>query len=116
VSVLRRLERDPAEGPQTIAAIRNLERARRARAASLLAESRRNLAAPPATSTTTAADLTARNFYTGAGLETPQQDVPHRLPLATVNANTPQPLSPPPKPAPISEVLRDLYEEEKKTA
>jgi len=117
VSVLRRLERDPAEGPQTIAAIRNLERARRARAASLLAESRRNLAAPPATTAaaTTAADLTARNFYTGAGLETPP-DVPHRLPLTTANANTPQPLSPPPKPAPISEVLRDLYEEEKKTA
>ncbi len=60
VSVLRRLERDPAEGPQTMAAIRNLERARRARAASLLEESRRNLAA------TTAAERAAaatRHLY-----------------------------------------------------
>jgi hypothetical protein len=110
VSVLRRLEREPAEGPQTIAAIRNLERTRRARAASLLEESRHLNAAPP--------NLTARNFYTGAAASvTTPQDAPHRLPLVAANANTPpQPLSPPPQPAPISEVLRDLYEEEKKTA
>ncbi|HEY9284293.1 MAG TPA: hypothetical protein VIP46_12635, partial [Pyrinomonadaceae bacterium] len=37
VSVLRRLEREPAEGPQTIAAVRSLERLRRARSAALLA-------------------------------------------------------------------------------
>jgi len=112
VSVLRRLERDPAEGPQTVAAIRNLERARRARAASLLEESRRLSGAPA----TAAADLTARNPYTGAAHVPPPPDALHRLPLAAAHVQTPQPLSPPPKPAPISEVLRDLYEEEKKTA
>ncbi|HEX8129766.1 MAG TPA: hypothetical protein VF527_11750 [Pyrinomonadaceae bacterium] len=112
VSVLRRLERDPAEGPQTVAAIRNLERARRTRAASLLEESRHLNAVPAAA----AANLSAHNLYSGASSTTPP-DAPHRLPLAaTTHASTPQPLSPPPKPAPISEVLRDLYEEEKKTA
>ncbi|MDQ1612546.1 MAG: hypothetical protein QOG00_2477 [Pyrinomonadaceae bacterium] len=114
VSVLRRLERDPAEGPQTVAAVRKLERTRRAHAAALLEESRRHLNAVPAT----AANLTAYNSYTGASYvtQTSPQEAPHRLPLAAeARANTP-PLSPPPKPAPISEVLRDLYEEEKKTA
>ncbi|MCA1567139.1 MAG: hypothetical protein LC803_16100 [Acidobacteria bacterium] len=117
VSVLRRLERDPAEGPQTIGAIRNLERARRARAASMLEESRHLNAA---LANSVPASVTARNLYAGAASPPPSQDAPHRLPLAAANANTPppqqQPLSPPPKPAPISEVLRDLYEEEKKTA
>ncbi|HEX9919094.1 MAG TPA: hypothetical protein VGA87_08005, partial [Pyrinomonadaceae bacterium] len=111
-SVLRRLERDPSEGPQTIVAIRNLERARRARAASMLEESRHLNAAP---ANAAASNLTARNPYMGV-TATPPQDAPHRLPLATANAHTSQPLSPPTKPAPISEVLRDLYEEEKKTA
>src|SRR4028119_489789 len=41
VRVLRRLERDPSEGPQTLAAVRNLERTRRAHVASLLEESRK---------------------------------------------------------------------------
>ena len=40
VRILRKLEREPAEAPQTTAAIRALERARRHRAAVLLAESR----------------------------------------------------------------------------
>lgn len=122
VSVLRRLERDPAEGPQTVAAVRNLERSRRARAASMLEESRRFNAAPAAAAAASpAAKLAARNFYAGApdaAAATTPQDAPHRLPLAAeARANTTPPLSaPPPKPAPISEVLRDLYEEEKKTA
>ncbi len=52
VRILRKLEREPAEAPQTMAAIRALERSRRNRAASLLEESRRKLkelaaAAPP---------------------------------------------------------------------
>ncbi|HEY1404369.1 MAG TPA: hypothetical protein VGB05_09605, partial [Pyrinomonadaceae bacterium] len=64
-----------------------------------------------------ASNLVTRNPYTGAtSVTATSQDAPHRLPLAATNANSPQPLSPPPKPAPISEVLRDLYEEEKKTA
>lgn len=40
VRILRKLEREPAEAPQTTAAIRALERARRHRAAVLLGESR----------------------------------------------------------------------------
>lgn len=40
VQTLRRLEREPAEAPQTMAAMRSLERARRARAKDMLAESR----------------------------------------------------------------------------
>lgn len=40
VRILRKLEREPAEAPQTTAAIRALERSRRHRAAVLLAESR----------------------------------------------------------------------------
>jgi hypothetical protein len=108
VRVLRSLERDPSEGPQTLAAVRNLERTRRAHVASLLEESRKLHAAP--------APETAerRDSYRGAAHANPQ-DTPLRLPLAA-NTNAPHPLSPPPKPAPIAEVLRDLYEEEKKTA
>jgi hypothetical protein len=43
VRILRKLEREPAEAPQTSAAIRALERARRHRAAVLLQESREKL-------------------------------------------------------------------------
>src|ERR671939_722296 len=43
VHILRKLEREPAEAPQTMAAIRSLDRARRNRAATLLAESRERL-------------------------------------------------------------------------
>jgi hypothetical protein len=109
VRVLRRLERDPSEGPQTLAAVRNLERTRRAQAASLLEESRKLNVAPALD-----AHTTARDSYRDTA-HTTSKDAPLRLPLAA-NTNAPHPLSPPPKPAPISEVLRDLYEEEKKTA
>lgn len=44
VRVLRRIEREPADAPQTSAAIRALERARKLRAATLLAESREKIA------------------------------------------------------------------------
>lgn len=43
VRILRKLEREPAEAPQTTAAIRALERARRHRAAILLTESRQKI-------------------------------------------------------------------------
>jgi hypothetical protein len=105
VSVLRRLEREPADGPQTIAAVRSLERIRRTRAAALLAESRLGVARPhPA-----AQPETARERLTPP---TPFDLGAARLPHATA-AN---PTTPPTQPAPIAEVLRDLYEEEKKTA
>jgi hypothetical protein len=115
VRVLRRLERDPSEGPQTLAAVRNLERTRRARIATLLEESRKLNVAPALDNTTAAAAAAARDSYPSAAHAATHADAPLRLPLAA-NTNAPHPLSPPVKPAPISEVLRDLYEEEKKTA
>ena len=87
VEVLRRIEREPAEAPQTMAAIRSLERARRTRAA-----------AP-----SVAAELPAQNGGE-KGLHT-LQGKRHAPPSAT-----------PSVPPPIAEVLRDVYEEEKKTA
>src|SRR5437868_11118292 len=48
VNVLRRLEHEPADGPQTLAAIRALERTRRTRAAQMLADSRAHLSQTPA--------------------------------------------------------------------
>src|ERR671929_677751 len=45
VEVLRRVEREPTEAPQTMAAIRGLERARRSRASAMLDESRARLRA-----------------------------------------------------------------------
>jgi len=100
VEVLRRIEREPAEAPQTMAAIRSLERARRTRAAAMLDESRARLgAAAPSV----AAELPAQNGGE-KGLHT-LQGKRHAPPSAT-----------PSVPPPIAEVLRDVYEEEKKTA
>jgi len=108
VSVLRRLEREPAEGPQTMAAIRNLERARRARAATLLAESRQRLSeivhAPHAISPPQRAASAPPHDQLLRGA------IPSAIALPSSSA------APPTMPPPIAEVLRDLYEEEKKTA
>jgi hypothetical protein len=101
VEVLRRIEREPAEAPQTMAAIRSLERARRTRAAAMLEESRARLhAAAPSV----AAELHAQNG---------QEKVLH-----TLKGQRPAgpPTVTPTVPPPIAEVLRDVYEEEKKTA
>ncbi|HWS89904.1 MAG TPA: hypothetical protein VN282_23250 [Pyrinomonadaceae bacterium] len=102
VDVLRRIEREPAEAPQTTAAMRSLERARRARAAAMLEESRARLASgrqqaaiPPAA--THRPEELGLHHLTG------------KRPLAPP---TPTPVVP----QPIAEVLRDLYDEEKKTA
>ena len=104
VSVLRRLEHEPAEGPQTLAAIRSLERTRRTRAAQMLADARAQL-------TRTHAALPQAQQLPSAA--TPLHDASARL---TFN-NTPQAQAEPPTtPPPIAEVLRDVYEEEKKTA
>jgi hypothetical protein len=116
VHILRKLEREPAEAPQTMAAIRNLERTRRTRAALLLAESRERVVTKNALSpaTNTSANLTtnkaqpetsrAPDLSTHTAQETGHKPTPVR------RQNT---HSPPP---PIAEVLRDVYEEEKKTA
>jgi len=107
VSVLRRLEREPAEGPQTMAAIRNLERARRARAATLLAESRQRL---------------SENVHTPHAIPAQRaaSATPHdqllRGVIPSAVASPSSPAATPTMPPPIAEVLRDLYEEEKKTA
>ena len=100
VEVLRRIEREPAEAPQTMAAIRSLERARRTRAAAMLGESRTRLAAPAPSA---AAELPA-----------PHGEEKGPYPLAG-KRQTP-PTAAPSVPPPIAEVLRDVYEEEKKTA
>lgn len=109
VEVLRRIERDPSEAPQTMAAIRNLERARRTRAEAMLEQSRLRLgegAARGSLHAATAAHNTPKNedvsLSSFAGKNRP-----------AATSTSPTSMSPP---QPITEVLRDLYEEEKKTA
>ncbi len=104
VSVLRRLEHEPADGPQTIAAIRSLERARRTHAAALLADSRAQLIH-------TQAALPHAGPQPGTTSAQARHDATVRL---AFNASQPTPA--PTMPPPIADVLRDVYEEEKKTA
>lgn len=96
VQILRRLEREPSEAPLTMAAIRGLERQRRTRAASYLEESRAHLSE----------GTTHHAVHAG------REQRPGLSPVA----NLVQPAAPPTAPPPISDVLRDVYEEEKKTA
>jgi nitrogen fixation-related uncharacterized protein len=102
VHILRKLEREPAEGPQTMAAIRSLERARRLHAASLLNESRERLKMIPTLelhpSSQNASEQFASNGDGFAKNQTGRIAGSH------------------PVPAPIADVLRDVWEEEKKTA
>ncbi|HST52267.1 MAG TPA: hypothetical protein VLJ61_09695 [Pyrinomonadaceae bacterium] len=100
VEVLRRIEREPTEAPQTMAAIRSLERARRVRAAAMLEESRGQLRNAPQGEIAAAA--TARRAEEKS--------------LHTLSGKRQTPAPAPPMPPPISDVLRDVYEEEKKTA
>ena len=109
VQVLRRLEREPAEAPQTMAAIRSLDRARRTRAAAMLEESRRHLevlaANPALPHTVSIAKESGASRYKNQNTRHPA--------LAPA---PPAPAPTPPMPPPITEVLHDLYEEEKRTA
>ena len=99
VSILRKLEREPAEAPQTMAAIRSLDRLRRGRASFLLADSREHVKADGA--------LSARP----TPVHVPEQASSSKdSSVRSLNAQ------PPSTPPPITEVLRDLYAEEKKTA
>ena len=100
VHILRKLEREPAVAPQTMAAIRSLDRARHNRAAFMLAESRERLNL--VTALNPAADASATSRQSPADAATQAESQRRHSTLA-----------PPP---PIAEVLRDLYEEEKKTA
>jgi tetratricopeptide (TPR) repeat protein len=91
VAMLRRLEYQPANEPQTLAAIRSLERARQKNAGRMLLESRAQLdiaVVKAATQETTVAQPAPEPF-------------PASAPLSSISA-----------PPPISTVLRDVYQEE----
>ncbi|MGI8655277.1 MAG: hypothetical protein ACR2LC_08680 [Pyrinomonadaceae bacterium] len=106
VRLLRKLEREPAEAPQTMVAVRSLERARRNRAADLLAQSREKLnAAAPQTSTHLKAAPPQPALFADVLKD---NVITHASNTAVRDQNTPPPPS-------ITEVLRDVYEE-KKTA
>ena len=107
VNVLRRLEHEPGDGPQTLAAIRSLERARRTRAAQMLAEARARL------NGTQPAALPHAEPRPLTSTSKPLHEATARLPFT---AHQPPAPAPPSTPPPIAEVLRDVYEEEQKTA
>lgn len=98
VETLRRIEREPHMAPQTLAAVRNLERARRKHAADLLADSRDRLQVPGASGETKPQAVIAETARA--------EDSRKGKPLSLITA-----------PPPISEVLREVYpSEDKKTA
>ncbi len=103
VHILRKLEREPAEAPQTMAAIRSLERTRRSQGAAMLNASRECLNIIPALG---AAARNALPENLAHDLETQERH-------ANGNGKPQNAVAPPP---PIADVLRDVYEEEKKTA
>jgi tetratricopeptide (TPR) repeat protein len=91
VTMLRRLEQHPAAEPQTLAAVRNLERLRQRNAARLLVESRKVLETTAPPSKTTEPPVQERKEETFAA----------SAPLSSISA-----------PPPITTVLHDLYQEE----
>lgn len=91
VMMLRRLEQNPATEPQTLSAIRNLERARQKHAGRMLLESRQELDKLP---------VTAPAPETPVAQPEPQP-FSASTPLSSISA-----------PPPISTVLRDVYQEE----
>lgn len=104
VGVLRKIEREPAMAPHAMAAVRSLERARRARATSLLAESRERLSV--------AAALTAASHAANATSHETSAAPDNHTPKAAASGSALTNVSR----IPITEVLRNVYEEEKKTA
>jgi len=101
VEILRKLERSPAEGPQTIAAIRNLDRERRVNAASMLEQCRAASSVEPVRKNLPIPGESAEDVLCSAEVEQKPKLQPRVL------TSTP--------PQPIADVLRDIYEE-KKTA
>lgn len=91
VMMLRRLEQHPATEPQTLAAVRNLERARQRNAAKLLTESCNELGAIVA----------AAKIAAPAVQQPREQTFAASAPLSSISA-----------PPPITSVLRDIYKEE----
>ena len=102
VQILRKLEREPAVAPQTMAAIRSLDRIRHNRAAFMLAESRERLNLINTLNPASAID--AASSHASDGNDSAMKRA------ASLRQGTHA------APPPIAEVLRDLYEEEKKTA
>jgi hypothetical protein len=90
VMLLRRLEQHPAAEPQTLAAVRNLERARKRSATQMLVDSRALIETTAATST--AAEPTR---------ETKEETFSPSAPLSSISA-----------PPPIATVLHDIYQDE----
>ena len=95
VSMLRRIEDQPSLAPQTLAAIRSLERARQKNATKLLSESRELMAVE----------------------QQAAQEEKQQVPEAAVTHNEPMfapsmPLSAISAPPPISKVLHDVYQDE----
>jgi tetratricopeptide (TPR) repeat protein len=101
VSMLRRIEYEPSIAPQTLSAVRSLERARRKRAAQLLAESRNFLNAA----------RTSATPVTGGT----SSSVPHAAESREEPFSSSRPLSAIAAPPPISEVLQDIYSDENTT-
>jgi hypothetical protein len=102
VHILRKLEREPTVAPQTMAAIRSLDRARHHRAAFMLAESRERLNVIPTLGNASVKNVSFKETQAN-GDQSMKPETARRQSI----------LAPP---QPIAEVLRDLYEEEKKTA
>ena len=93
VMMLRRMEYQPSSAPQTLAAIRSLERARQRNAAKLLTESRELLAAEKnVTEQQPVAETTEVHEETSFSAS---------LPLSAISA-----------PPPITTVLHDLYQDD----
>jgi hypothetical protein len=98
VSMLRRIEYQPALAPQTLAAVRSLERARQRNASRLLSESRALADAQP-----------------------PESKEEKPVPEVTVARSEPSfapsvPLSEISAPPPITTVLHDVYQDETRTS
>jgi hypothetical protein len=98
VMLLRRLEVHPATEPQTLAAIRNLERARQRNAEKMLLDSRNLLDNAVAQIAETPAQ---ENRETKESHESKEQTYSDSAPLSSISA-----------PPPITSVLRDIYQEE----
>jgi len=100
VGMLRTIEYEPSLAPQSLAAVRSLERARRKHAEHLLTESRQFLNSARTAGRAVVAETSAAEVASGLLAE------PDRLspPLSSV--------SPPP---PITEVLHDVYRDEKQS-
>jgi hypothetical protein len=90
VTMVRRLEQHPATEPQTLSAVRNLERARQRSAAQMLLDSRSLI------ETTAASSTTAE-----PARETKEETISASAPFSAISA-----------PPPIATVLHDIYQDE----